>query len=71
MLDHLEEFNNIRSLLKPGITGKWQTENRINNTSAEYMIEPDLDYIESFSLIKDLKIILKTPKVVFIADGAY
>ncbi|RYY06677.1 MAG: sugar transferase, partial [Sphingobacteriaceae bacterium] len=34
MLDNLEDFNHIRSLLKPGITGKWQIENRLNNTSA-------------------------------------
>lgn len=71
MLDDLEDFNHIRSLLKPGITGKWQIENRINNTSAIYMIEPDVDYIESFSLLTDFKIILKTPKIVLSADGAY
>ena len=70
MLNNLEDFNQIRSLLKPGITGKWQVENRTNNTSATYMIEPDVNYIESFSLITDLKIILKTPKVVLNAGGA-
>ncbi|WP_419803653.1 sugar transferase [Mucilaginibacter sp.] len=71
MLDDLQDFNQIRSLLKPGITGKWQIENRINNTSATYMIEPDIHYIESFSLFTDLKIILKTPKVVLSTGGAY
>lgn len=71
MLDNMDDFNQIRSLLKPGITGKWQIENRKNNTSATFMIEPDVHYIESFSLITDLKIILKTPKVVLNAGGAY
>ncbi|RYE33429.1 MAG: sugar transferase [Sphingobacteriaceae bacterium] len=71
MLDNLEEFNQIRSLLKPGITGKWQIENRTNNTSATYMIKPDVHYIEFFSLVTDLKILLKTPKAVLNAGGAY
>lgn len=71
MLHNLEDFNQIRSLLKPGITGKWQIENRINNTNATYMIEPDVNYIEAFSLITDLKIILKTPKAVLNAGGAH
>lgn len=71
MLDNLEDFNNIRSLLKPGITGKWQTENRINNTSALFMVEHDVDYIEMYSLLNDLKILLKTPKVVISTKGAY
>ncbi len=71
MLNDLEDFNSIRSLLKPGITGKWQTENRINNTSAHYMIEHDLNYVEMYSLLADLKILLKTPKVVISTKGAY
>ncbi|WP_183561492.1 sugar transferase [Mucilaginibacter sp. SP1R1] len=71
MLHLHAEFNDIRSAIKPGITGKWQTENRINNTSASDMIEYDIAYIETFNLVTDLKILLKTPISVIKAQGAF
>ncbi|TKK65645.1 sugar transferase [Ilyomonas limi] len=71
MLAHLPEFKAIRCLMRPGITGLWQIRDRINNTSAEFMIEHDTEYIKDYSLMMDLKILLSTPKVVLSAEGAY
>lgn len=71
MLKHLPEFKEVRCLVRPGITGLWQIRDRVNNTSAEYMIEHDTEYIENYSLLVDAKILLKTPIVVITGEGAY
>lgn len=71
MLAHLPEFKAIRCLVRPGITGLWQIRDRVNNTSAEYMIEHDTEYIRDYSLMLDFKILASTPKVVLSAEGAY
>lgn len=71
MLAHLPEFKAIRCLVRPGITGLWQIRDRVNNTSAEFMIEHDTEYIREYSLLLDLKILASTPKVVLSAEGAY
>ncbi len=57
--------------MRPGITGLWQIRDRINNISAEFMIEHDIEYVENFSLLLDMKILFKTPIVVINAEGAY
>lgn len=71
MLKHLPEFREIRCLVRPGITGLWQVRDRINNTSAEFMIEHDTEYIEHYSLLLDARILLRTPIVVITGEGAY
>ncbi len=71
MLTHLPDFREIRCLVRPGITGLWQIRDRKNNTSAEFMIEHDMEYIRDYSLLMDFKIIYSTPKAVLKADGAY
>jgi exopolysaccharide biosynthesis polyprenyl glycosylphosphotransferase len=45
--------------MKPGITGLWQVSGR-NRLTFDEMIKLDLFYIENWSLLLDLKIILKT-----------
>ncbi|MDU1414400.1 MAG: sugar transferase [Clostridium sp.] len=48
-----------RFLMKPGITGLAQVEKR-NSASWDERIEIDVKYVESFSMLLDLKIIFKT-----------
>jgi len=71
MLAHLPEFKEIRCLVRPGITGLWQIRDRKNNTSAEFMITHDTEYIADYSLMMDFKILCSTPMVVLSAEGAY
>lgn len=71
MLTPYPEFKDIRCLVRPGITGLWQIRDRKNNTSAEFMIEPDTEYIKDYSFFLDMKILVKTPLVVITGEGAY
>ena len=59
-----------RLLVTPGCTGLWQVSGR-NNLSFEEMIELDLKYISNLSLMNDMKILVKTVKVVVKNEGAY
>jgi lipopolysaccharide/colanic/teichoic acid biosynthesis glycosyltransferase len=50
--------------VKPGITGIWQTEGR-DDTTFDDMVRMDLRYIRTWSVLLDLKILIKTAIVVF------
>ncbi|MDQ3666398.1 MAG: sugar transferase [Acidobacteriota bacterium] len=54
--------------MKPGLTGLWQVSGR-NRLPFEEMVRLDLFYIENWSLLLDLKIILRTALVIFRGDG--
>jgi len=56
--------------IKPGITGLWQVEGR-SSTSFDEMVRFDLKYLKEWSLWLDIKILLKTPRVVLACKGAY
>ncbi len=59
-----------RLSVKPGLTGLWQISGR-SDLQAEDAVRLDLSYIENWSPIKDLVIIVKTIKTVLKGDGAY
>jgi len=54
--------------VKPGITGLWQVSGR-NRTSFDEMVRLDIHYAENWSLLLDVKIIVRTLKVLLAADG--
>jgi lipopolysaccharide/colanic/teichoic acid biosynthesis glycosyltransferase len=56
--------------MKPGITGLWQVDGR-SATSFDDMVRMDIKYIREWSLLLDMKIIIKTPLVVLTCKGAY
>ena len=56
--------------MKPGLTGLWQVSGR-NRLPFEEMVRLDLFYIENWSLLLDLKIILRTLPVMLRGDDAY
>jgi lipopolysaccharide/colanic/teichoic acid biosynthesis glycosyltransferase len=56
--------------VKPGLTGVWQISGR-SATSFSDRIKMDAEYASKRSLVYDLLIILKTPKVVLSRKGAY
>lgn len=64
-------FYNLRHWVNPGITG-WAQVNYPYGASTEdarEKLEYDLFYIKNFSLILDIKILLKTIRVVFLGHG--
>jgi exopolysaccharide biosynthesis polyprenyl glycosylphosphotransferase len=54
--------------MKPGLTGLWQVSGR-NRLPFEEMVKLDLFYIENWSLLFDVKIILRTALVLLRGDG--
>ena len=54
---------------EPGITGLWQVSGRNEITDFEDVVKLDVQYIDNWSLGLDIKIILKTIKVVFEKGG--
>jgi diguanylate cyclase (GGDEF)-like protein len=70
-VDRYSSWHKRRILeVKPGITGLWQVEGRSTLTFDE-AVRLDIQYAETWNLLLDLKIILKTFKVVFSRKGAY
>jgi len=62
-------FEDLRRLeVKPGVTGLWQTEARLN-PAFERSMALDLEYIESWNLWLDLQILSKTLPVVLKGQG--
>lgn len=55
----------------PGITGPWQVGARSNLLDLEAVNRLDLEYLESWSLLHDLKILILTVTKVFSGFGAY
>lgn len=65
-----DDLQRKRLLMKPGITGLAQVNGR-NSISWSKRIQYDIQYIESWSLWLDIKILLKTIFVIFKQDGLY
>ena len=56
--------------VRPGITGLWQVSGR-NDIAYPERVKLDSFYAREWSLMLDLKILLKTPLAVLSAKGAY
>jgi exopolysaccharide biosynthesis polyprenyl glycosylphosphotransferase len=63
-----ELWHRKRLDMKPGLTGLWQVSGR-NQLPFEEMVRLDLFYIENWSLLLDLKIILRTGFVMLSGEG--
>lgn len=59
-----------RLALKSGLTGLWQVSGRSDITEFEEVVKLDLEYIGNWSLMLDIKIILKTIAVVLFGRGS-
>ena len=69
----VEQYGSLystRLLVNPGITGPWQISGRsdLSPEDAEFL---DVSYVENWSLMTDIAILIKTVAVVFKGDGAY
>ena len=59
-----------RLSFRPGITGLWQVSGRSEITNFDDVVKLDVEYIDGWTIWKDIEILLKTVKVVFMRDGA-
>ncbi len=69
-LDHYQEWHKKRLAVKPGLTGLWQVSGR-STVPFDEMVALDLHYIENWSLLLDVKIILRTVPVMLSGFGGY
>lgn len=65
-----ENRHKRRLTLKSGVTGLWQVSGRSDITNFEDVVKLDLDYIDNWSIMMDMKIILKTISVVVFGKGS-
>ena len=66
----LEEWHKKRYLVLPGITGLWQVSGRSELNSDE-LVRLDFLYLERWSILLDMSILLKTIPAVISRRGAY
>lgn len=72
-VDEWEKYkyhHRARLATKPGLTGMWQVSGRSKITDFEEVVKLDTEYINHWSLGLDIRILLKTVKVVLTKDGA-
>lgn len=67
---HYKDWHRARFHVRPGITGLWQVSGR-NRLHFEEMVRLDVFYIENWSPLLDLKIMLKTFPVVVRGDSTW
>jgi exopolysaccharide biosynthesis polyprenyl glycosylphosphotransferase len=66
-----QKWHHRRISIRPGITGLWQVSGRNKITNFDEIVKLDLKYIDSWSIQKDIKIIIKTVLVLFERDSAF
>ncbi|MEH7004718.1 MULTISPECIES: sugar transferase [Priestia] len=66
-VDDYTEYDMQRLLVTPGCTGLWQVSGR-SNIGFKEMVELDLKYIETRNCKVDVKLVLKTVKIMIIPD---
>ncbi|HET7321746.1 MAG TPA: sugar transferase, partial [Longimicrobiaceae bacterium] len=70
-LERYEPHHFERLSVIPGLTGPWQVGGRNLITDFETIFRMDCAYIHGWSLLLDVKIMLRTLKVVVTGEGAY
>ncbi|WP_353813307.1 sugar transferase [Agromyces sp. SYSU T00266] len=69
-VERYDEWARRRLLVRPGITGLWQTQGR-SDLSWDDSVRLDLYYVENWSLTGDVIILYRTARAVLRAQGAY
>ena len=68
--ENYDPHHRARMTIKPGITGLWQISGRSEITDFEEVVRLDKMYIENWSIVEDLGILLKTIVTVAKRKGA-
>ena len=72
----VDEFNKYKPKHKarvsmvPGLTGLWQVSGRSNIKNFDDVVKLDMEYIDNWSIMLDIKIIIKTVFIVLFGNGA-
>ena len=72
-VDEFEQYelhHKVRLSFRPGLTGMWQVSGRSDITDFEEVVRLDERYIAEWSILLDIKILLKTIKVVLKRQGS-
>ena len=73
ILEELEKYGEAKETylsVRPGLTGLWQVSGR-NDLDYETRVALDVEYVESYSFVTDLIILIKTIRAVLERRGAY
>jgi lipopolysaccharide/colanic/teichoic acid biosynthesis glycosyltransferase len=70
LVERYSETERFRLAMRPGLTGPMQVHGRGELTFQERMAV-EREYVENYSLKKDLRIVLRTAAAIFRANGAY
>jgi len=63
-VEHYQDWHRHRLDAPPGITGLWQVSGR-NRLSFDEMVQLDIEYMEDWSLYRDLEILIRTLPAMF------
>lgn len=63
-------YHKKRLSFRPGLTGMWQVSGRSDITDFEEIVRLDVEYIDNWSFMLDIKILIKTVLQVFKGSGA-
>jgi exopolysaccharide biosynthesis polyprenyl glycosylphosphotransferase len=66
-----QKWHHRRISIRPGLTGLWQVSGRNKISNFDEIVKLDLNYIDSWSIWLDVKIIFKTIFVIFQRDEAF
>jgi lipopolysaccharide/colanic/teichoic acid biosynthesis glycosyltransferase len=70
LVERYSETERFRLAMRPGLTGPMQVHGRGELTFQERMAV-EREYVENYSLRKDVRIVLRTAAAIFRAKGAY
>lgn len=68
--EHYEAKHKCRLSMTPGMTGLWQISGRSDIKDFDEVVKLDMQYIDNWTILKDIKIILLTIGVVFSGKGS-
>ena len=72
-LDEYEKYDawhKSRLSMTPGLTGMWQISGRSQIKDFDDVVRLDMEYIDGWNIMKDIKILIKTVVIVLTGRGA-